>query len=228
MSDEELSFTPIEYGDVNDVPPPIDAPEGKYLATIRTAEASKSNKDGLKEGKPQWPMLVLEFEIDEAEKEEGKEAIGNTTRDYIVLMPVTEGKSSRMGREKMRLLLAATGIDPESFPKEINPETLKEVAEAVQDSQISIWITNQKDRYLGELRSSVHYEDPKKRGAKVGSTKQKPQFAKVNGTAAPAASAAPAAAASNVTSISDAKPPAQQTLAQTEPATGTKKKLKAR
>jgi hypothetical protein len=151
---ETLSYAPIDY-DAENIPP--DAPAGAWRATA-TAKASKTSKDN-------FPMVIVDWELDTAYEEENESAVGARVSDFITFFPESRAGASKMSKVRLKAFCDKLNISRTLIPKHIaSSDDLADFIAAIDGQQADIWTVLEKsvnkDTNEEVIRTSVRYKAP--------------------------------------------------------------------
>jgi hypothetical protein len=135
--------TPVDDDsyDVSEIPP--EAPEGKWLATPK-AELKKSSKG--------WPMIQINWKLDEALTDGNEDAVGGRLADYLVWLPKDSG-GYRLSLQRIQALCTHLQIPTKG--------SRQELSDAINDAgQSEIWTLHRTDKTTGEVQTQVAYRQP--------------------------------------------------------------------
>lgn len=149
-SSRVMDFQPVDFN-AGEIPPEI-AP-GEYTATAKT-EIRATNND-------KWPMIQVKWKIDEATDDANANFVGAEISDFIVFNPDNDPKS-RFGKLKLKKLSEMLGFDLDLVPTRIQTKLdLKELCDAIDDQQATVYVTAKQDKETGETRANVQYTAPR-------------------------------------------------------------------
>jgi hypothetical protein len=142
-----MDFTPVDYD--RDV---TLTPAGEWTA-ICSVKKSKTNEGG-------FPMLILEWKLEDTDDEDHKTYLGTTESDFVVFFPKGH-KGARMGALRMRGLCEHMNIDLDTVPqgKISSWADLEELIEGLDKQRATIWTTIGKGRD-NQPRTTVVYAAP--------------------------------------------------------------------
>ena len=145
-----MDFKPVDY-DRDTLPP--DAPAGKWLATC-TVRKKPTNKD-------QYPMLILNYKLEETDDEDNEHALGSEVADFLVFGPDT-AKGSKQAKLRHRKVCEAFGVDLTVLPTGNlkSWDDLQELIDALDKRRVTIYTSVKTDPESGESRTNVYYTPP--------------------------------------------------------------------
>lgn len=151
---EVLAYAPIDY-DAEDIPP--DAPAGAWRA-VATAKASKTSKDN-------FPMVIVDWELETAYEEENESYVGARVSDFITFFPASRAGASKMSKVRLKVFCDKLGISRTLIPKHIaSSDDLADFIAAIDGQKTDIWTivekTVNKDTQEEMVRTSVRYRAP--------------------------------------------------------------------
>lgn len=172
----EVHFTPVETGDLSDIPP--DAPEGEWTATCELKKASTS-KDG-------YPMLILNWKLDEALTEGNEDSAGNCrASDFLVFFPANHA-GSKMSKQKLKEICENLQIEVPNTTSIKDWEDIGDFTAALDGAKTRVWTKHKTDKSSGEVRTNVLYVAPRGFGGGAMAEEEKPA-PKKNGAKKPEA-----------------------------------------
>jgi hypothetical protein len=136
--------TPVDDDsyDVSEIPP--EAPEGKWLATQK-AELRKSSKG--------YPMILINWKLDDALTEGNEEAAGGRIADYLTWLPKDSG-GYRLSLQRIQALCMHLQIATKG--------SRQELCDAINEAgQSEIWTLHRTDKTTGEVQTQVAYREPR-------------------------------------------------------------------
>lgn len=163
---EQLNFTPVETGDMSDIPP--DAPEGEWVASLNAKLTASAKGD---------PMFIFEYKLEEA-LTEGNESFTLPTR--VTKFLVIRGASHqyvKMYRQDLAAICAGHGVPIPKFTRVAGPEDVAEFLNDLMANRVVVRTKNKTDKKTGEVRTEIFY--PKKvaevdvSGGDEGATKKR-------------------------------------------------------
>ena len=134
-----MDFKPVDY-DRDTLPP--DAPAGKWEATC-TVRKKPTNKD-------QYPMLILNYKLEETDDEENEHALGSEVADFLVFGPDT-AKGSKQAKLRHRKVCEAFGVDLTVLPTGNlkSWDDLQELIDALDKRRVIIYTSVKTDPESG-------------------------------------------------------------------------------
>lgn len=145
----ELQFTPVETGDMSEIPP--DAPAGQWV--FQPTVKFKPTAAGA-------PMLIFDFKCVEALTEGNENAVGSKVTKFLVIRGAND-PHVRMFRNDLADLCELAKIPVPKIPRvETGHEFDEFIAE--YESQKCVGFTyHKKDKQTGEIRTEVTSRAPK-------------------------------------------------------------------
>lgn len=128
---------------------PLSADAGQYDAHCSKAQMMKT-----KETKKD--MLMLEWTLGDSE-EHGDSYKGESVTDFIVFHPAEERKAHKQTVLQLRALCAACGIDPKSFPKDLDDDSKQEIERLFHRQNVRLRLTKKEDKN-GDVRLRINYK----------------------------------------------------------------------
>ena len=143
-----MAFTPVEFD--HEVQP--DAPPGEWEA-ICSVKKTKTKDDG-------YPMLQLDWKLEDTDNDEHKTFCGTTVPDFLVFFPKGH-KGAKMSAKKLRQICELMDIDLDSVPtgKLSSWDNLEPFVEAVDKQRATIHTKMGKGRD-GTPQTEVSYLKP--------------------------------------------------------------------
>jgi hypothetical protein len=156
MSEKTMEFTPIDTGDMSEIPP--DAPAGSWTASAAVTK-SKTSKDG-------YPMLKVEWTLETAtgDNADGNEAFeGARVTDFVVFFPATH-RGAKMSRLRLRSICEALQCElpkTDSLSKGSWSDVMPFIAD-LDGAKTAIYTVVSENKETGEKQTQVRYQDPTK------------------------------------------------------------------
>ena len=95
-----VQFTPVETGDMSEIPP--DAPAGEWEAVCKVRQG-KTSKDS-------FPMLILEWKLTDAITDGNEDHVGAKVTDFVVFFPSTHA-ASKMSKIRLKKIILGYSAD---------------------------------------------------------------------------------------------------------------------
>ena len=159
MTQQELQFSPVEMGDLSEIPP--DAPDGDWVASCNI-KISKTQKDEL-------PMFILEYKLEECLTEANAEwQLPTRVSKFLVFRGKTD-QYVKMFRADLAAICAGHGIPVPNIPQIKSTADLQPLADALMANRLVVRTKLGKaDKQTGEKRTEIGY--PKKTAEVVDSS----------------------------------------------------------
>ena len=168
-----VSFTPIEVGDLNDIPP--DLPAGAWLAELSVKpSATKPEKGG-------FPMLILNWKTHESVDGENEQFVGQRASDMITFFPKGH-KGEKMSKIRLKALCDALEIEMPTFTSLKSWDDLAPFIEELEGLKATIYTSVQTGND-GVSRTQIRYTPPGAAFAAVSSTDDEDEAPKATTTA---------------------------------------------
>lgn len=150
--DKSLQFTPVETGNMTEVPP--DLPAGHWNASITV-------KNGVKDG---LAYMFVQFTAQEDLTGENGNYVGSSASKYIAFYPEADSRS-KMSKQECKTMSEAWPDLPEldtSGLAEGDWSSLEPWVEALEAGQREIWTTVTEDKQ-GIARTKIFVAEPGKK-----------------------------------------------------------------
>jgi hypothetical protein len=151
MTQTEIQFTPVEVGDMSEIPP--DAPEGQWV-TSQKAKFRLSNAGS--------PMLVIDFQLDEALTEGNEEFAGK--RKKVTKFLVIRGANDpyvKMFRQDLADICEGLKISVPRFATLSSSADFDEFIAEVESTKGVFWTRSKQDKKTGEVRTEITARAPR-------------------------------------------------------------------
>ena len=144
-------FTPIDCGDMSEIPP--DLPAGKWIALCAVKKA-KTQKEG-------FPMLVLEWHTESVadDSEENEQYVGARASDFVTFFPANH-KASRMSRLRLKQMCDALKIDPPAVTRIQSWADLDGFVDSLEGLKAEIYTSVEVRKDTGAKVTKVTYTPP--------------------------------------------------------------------
>lgn len=163
MSQQELQFTPVEVGNMSEIPP--DAPDGEYVASLKATLRASSKGD---------PMFVLEYKLEES-LTEGNESFQLPARvTKFLVIRGADHQYVKMYRQDLAAICAGHGIPVPKFTRIAGADDVAEFINDLTANRVVVRTKNVKDKTTGEVRTNIVY--PKKVAEDFVSADDAPRF----------------------------------------------------
>jgi hypothetical protein len=146
----ELQFTPVETGDMREIPP--DAPEGHWIASFKTKVTATS--------KDKFPMIIIDARLEEALTDGNENHVGSKVSEFVVFRP-SNHNASKMSRIQLRAICAALKIDVPAITVIRSAEDLAEFCAAIEENRAQVWTKHESDKITGEVRTKLLFTAPR-------------------------------------------------------------------
>lgn len=145
-----MDFKPVDY-DRDTIPP--DAPAGTWEASCSVKKKTTA--------KDQYPMLILNFKLEDTEEEDNKHALGSEVADFLVFFP-DGAKGSKQAKLRLRKVCEAFKVDLSILPtgRIGSWDDLQDFIDAIDKQRCVIYTTVKTDPESGESRTNVFYTQP--------------------------------------------------------------------
>jgi hypothetical protein len=150
MSQTEIQFTPVETGNMSEIPP--DAPEGHWIASFRCKVAATS--------KDKFPMVIIDARLEEALTEGNENHVGAKVSEFIVFFPANHN-ASKMSRVRLQAICGALKIDLPTFTVIRSSGDLASFTEAIETNKAQVWTKHEADKVTGEVRTKLLFTAPR-------------------------------------------------------------------
>lgn len=149
-------FTPVDCGDMNDIPPDLPAGEWEALCAVKK---SKTAKDG-------FPMLVLEWRTTAVAdgNEDNENYVGARATDFVTFFPASH-KATRMARVRLQQMCKALNVEMPKAQKLSSWDDVADFIASLEGLKANIWTSVETRKDTGAQVTKVHYAPP---GRKVG------------------------------------------------------------
>lgn len=152
MTQQELQFSPVEMGDLSEIPP--DAPDGDWVASVNV-------KIGQTSKEPKLPMFYIEYKLEECltPENEGFQLPTRTTK-FLVFRGKTD-PYVKMFRQDLKTICDGHGIPVPNIPAIKSSADLQPFADELMANRLVVRTKLGKpDKQTGERRTEIFY--PKK------------------------------------------------------------------
>jgi hypothetical protein len=141
-----VQFTPVETGDMSEIPP--DAPAGEWEAVCRVRQA-KTSKDS-------FPMLILEWKLTEALTDGNEDHVGAKVTDFLVFFPGTHA-ASKMSKIRLKKMCEALSIELPSVAAIKSWDDIADFVKELEGLKAKIYTSVGERKDTGEMVTSVFY-----------------------------------------------------------------------
>lgn len=149
MSQQELQFSPVETGNLSEIPP--DAPPGEWVAACNV-KITATQKDNA-------PMLVLEYRLEECLTPENSEFPLPTRVTRFLVIRGANHQYVKMFRQDLAAICAGHGIPVPNLTRIASSADLQPFADELMANRLVVKTVNKTEK-TGEVRTNVTY--PKK------------------------------------------------------------------
>ena len=160
MSQQELQFSPVEMGNLSEIPP--DAPEGEWVASC-SVKISQTSKE------PKLPMFIIEYKLEECLTEANAEwQLPTRVSKFLVFRGKTD-QYVKMFRQDLAAICEGHGIPVPAIPQIKSAADLQPLADELMANRLVVRTKLGKpDKQTGEKRTEIFY--PKKAAEAVDSS----------------------------------------------------------
>lgn len=149
---EEVQFTPVETGDMSNIPP--DAPVGEWTASFSV------KKKATKPEKGAYPMLEITATLEQALTEGNEGSVGAKIREYLVFFPRTSPNFKMTGR-RLKSMTERLGIP---LPQTQTIQSWGDIEDFIRDIESTkgvVWTYHQVDKETREIRTQLAFDPPR-------------------------------------------------------------------
>lgn len=149
---QQVQFTPVDTGDMSDIPP--DLPAGSWDAVCKVTRAATS--------KDKYPMLKLEWKTTESHTDGNEDFVGKRCYDNVIFPERTRAGYFRAQARRLKQLCDLLGLEVPSTAslKKGSWSDLDDFIAELDGATARIHTYIEVDKESGENRTQVRYTEP--------------------------------------------------------------------